>query len=439
MKTRLITTVSVAVLICAAGCSSGGSGGSFTPVGGCGVEGQKQFVFDGMNDIYFWNTQMPVVDPANFATPEELLDAMLFKPIDRFSRIGSAQADLALFSAGEIVAFGFGSILLANDDLRVTQVFAGSSAEQEGLQRNYRILLIDGRTIADIVANEGISAAFGPRDVGLQRTLRIEDLGGIQSDVTLTKSLITLDPVPVSNIFDVGGTPVGYLLFNTFVDPSIAALDAVFVNLRNQGVRNVIVDMRYNGGGLVAVAEYLGDLLGGLTANAQVFSQTVYNANNAFRNSTTTLAARVNSITIDRVIFVTTGSTASASELVINGLEPHIDVVLVGDTTFGKPVGQLGFEFCSKIFWPISFQTLNADSFGDFFNGLPVDCQAADDLGFVLGDPMEGSLAEALFYAGNGTCSPVPQAQQQKTADVRALNRLETEKVDYVGQITGVN
>ncbi len=439
MKTRLISTVFVAALICAAGCSSGGSGGSFTPVGGCGADGQKQFVFDVMNDIYFWNTQIPVVDPAIFATPEELLDAMLFKPIDRFSNIGSAQADLALFSAGEIVAFGFGSTLLANDDLRLTQVFTGSSAEQEGLQRNYRILLIDGRTIADIVANEGISAAFGPRELGLQRTLRIEDLGGIQSDVTLTKSLITLDPVPVSTVFDVGGTPVGYLLFNIFVDPSIAALDAVFVNFRNQGVRNVIVDMRYNGGGLVAVAEYLGDLLGGLTAGAQVFSQTVHNANNAFRNTIATFAAQTNSITIDRIIFITTGSTASASELVLNGLEPHIDVVLVGDTTFGKPVGQYGFEFCSKILWPISFQTLNVDGFGDFFNGLPVDCQAADDLDFVLGDPMEASLAEALFYAGNSMCSPVPRAQQQKIADVRALNRLKMERADYVAQITGVN
>lgn len=426
-------------LVIAAGCSSGGPDATNIPVGGCGVEGQKQFVFDVMNDVYFWVDQIPVVDPANFATPEALLDAMLFKPLDQFSAIVSAATDTALFSAGQIVAFGFGSVLLATDDLRVTSVVAGSPAEQGGLQRGYRVLMIDGRTIADIVANEGLSVAFGPREVGVQRTLTVEDLGGMQSDITLTKEVVTLDPVPVSNVFDVSGTPVGYLYFTIFVDPSVPALDAEFATFRNLGVRNLIVDMRYNGGGLTAVAEYLGDLLGGLNANGAVFSQTVFNVNNSFRNFAKVFVNQVNSITLDRIIFITTPATASSSEIVINGTDPHLDVVVIGDTTFGKPVGSLGIGFCDSVLRPISFQTLNANGFGDFFNGLPTDCPAQDDLNFVIGDPAEASLAEALFYMENNACSPVPVAQQQKSVDMRQLNQREIARSDKVRQVTGAH
>lgn len=397
----LCLLAAAALSACGGGSSDGG--GPAAPAA-CSAQAQKQFVLDVMQDIYLYNAQMPAVDPAAFATAEALLAALLVDPPDRFSFIGSAAAEDAFFGAGQFIGLGFGS-RLSDDELRLTQVFEGSPAEAAGLDRGQRILAIDGRSIAEITAAEGVDAAFGPDEVGLVVDLRVADLQGVEFDVSVTKAVVTIPPVPIATVFDFGGQPVGYLFFQTFVEPSFAALDEAFAEFAAAGVRDVVLDLRYNGGGLVAVADFLGNLLGGLDANGQVFSMTVFNANNAFRNITTLFMNETHSLTLDRLVFITTAATASASELVVNSLEPHVETFLVGSDTFGKPVGSFGFDFCDKILRPTTFETVNSSGTGGYFDGLPADCAAADDLAFALGDPAEPSLAEALFVVGNGECS----------------------------------
>ncbi len=165
----------------------------------------------------------------------------------------------------------------------------------------------------------------------------------------------------------------------------------------------------------MSVAEVLSDLIGGELTQAQVEYTFEYNANNSFRNRTVFFRNRAQALDLRRIFFIVTESSASASELVINSLRPYIDVVLVGATTFGKPVGQLGYTFCEKILRPVSFSLANADGFDDYFDGFAPDCTAADDLDHALGDPVEASLAETLFYVENGSCS-VPAAARQKAA-----------------------
>jgi hypothetical protein len=108
-----------------------------------------------------------------------------------------------------------------------------------------------------------------------------------------------------------------------------------------------------------------------------------------------------------RLLVIASGSTASASELVINGMDPHVEVIIVGDDTFGKPVGQVGLEFCEQILRPTAFQTLNADDFGDYFFGLPVDCAAPDDLGVAVGADNDPNIEAALSYLDTGGCPAV--------------------------------
>ncbi|MEE8304361.1 MAG: S41 family peptidase, partial [Candidatus Tectomicrobia bacterium] len=185
-----------------------------------------------------------------------------------------------------------------------------------------------------------------------------------------------------------------------------------------------VLDLRYNGGGAVSVAEVLGNLLGGIVANGEVFLRLVHNAENSFRNTTTFFTPETHSLDLRQIVIITTGATASASEIIINSLAPqapHIDVVTVGATTFGKPVIQLAFPFCGKIFLPVTAQGLNADDEGDFFDGIPADCPAADDLDFALGDPAEASLAEALFYLEQGACSVMSAAAKQPPASRRGV------------------
>jgi C-terminal processing protease CtpA/Prc len=211
-------------------------------------------------------------------------------------------------------------------------------------------------------------------------------------------------------LFNVDGRRVGYFSFRNFVRPSFAALDAVVAQFRAAGIDDLVIDVRYNGGGLVSVAQYLGGLVGGVRTNGQVFTEFVHNDRNAALNETIRFELPDNALSLDRVFIITTRSSASASELIISALRPFITVVTVGDRTFGKPVGQYSFDFCDKVFHPVAFATRNARGEGDYFDGIAPTCAAADDIGRALGDPLERSLAEALGYVREGRCGAAAAA-----------------------------
>ncbi|MEM7084525.1 MAG: S41 family peptidase, partial [Pseudomonadota bacterium] len=145
--------------------------------------------------------------------------------------------------------------------------------------------------------------------------------------------------------------------------------------------------------------------LGGDVAENLVFTSTEFNADRAPDNNVSAFFNRLgNSINLSRLVIIATPRTASASELVINGMEPHVDVTIVGDRTFGKPIGQLGFEFCEQILRITGFQTVNADGDGDYFNGLPADCPAPDDISIPVGDDADPNIIAAMSYLDNNAC-----------------------------------
>ena len=409
-----------ALLLATAGLTAcGGGGGGAGPVAGtseCSVAGQKQFVLDAMRAWYLWNDLLPAsVDLNAYASPEDLLAFLATfspddgngNPIDRFSFINSAAADSAFFGEGQFEGFGFSSRFVASGDLRLTRVFTDSPANAAGLARGQRVLELNGRTIAQIEAAEGVGAVLATSP--LDFTMRRPD--GSEFTVTIAQDIVTIDPVPQFRIIPVQGTPgVGYMELATFISTANAEMDNVFGQFAAAGVTDVIIDLRYNGGGLVSTAELLGDFLGGAVAQNLVFSATQFNADRAAdNNSTEFFELRGNSLNLSRLVVVATGGTASASELVTNGMEPHVETVIVGADTFGKPVGQIGLEFCEKILRPTSFQTVNADGFGDYFDGLPVDCAAADDLDVAVGADNDPNVEAALAYLASGAC-PVAAA-----------------------------
>ena len=424
-----------------AACSSDGEE---PPVAACSMEGQKQFVLDNMRAWYFWNDLLPAqVDTTQFATPEDLLaflttfspdltpDDGIDNPVDRFSFINTAAADQAFFGEGKFEGFGFSSRFVAENDLRLTRVFFDSPANRAGLARGQQIVALNGRTIADIQANEGVNALFdlSPLEFTMRPVGGNPD-GSDDFTTSITKDIVTIDPVPQARIIpDPAGVrpPVGYMELATFISTADAQMDAVFADFRAQGVNDVILDLRYNGGGLVSTSELLGDFLGGDVAENLVYSKTVFNAlRAAANNSTEFFERRGNSMSLVRLVVIASRSTASASELVINGMDPHVEVAIVGDDTFGKPVGQVGLEFCEKILRPTSFQTLNANDFGDYFFGLPVDCAAPDDLDVAVGADNDPNIEAALSYLDTGGCpaAAVPGAQFKLQAE-QAVPRLE--------------
>ncbi len=424
---RNLFLVSLALVLAACSSSDGSiAGGGPTTTNECSVTGQKQFVLDAMNAWYLWNDQLPTnVNIDDFATPDDLLvflsefspDDGNGNPVDKFSFINSAASDQAFFGEGQFEGFGFSFRFESADDARLTRVFGGSPAAGGGLARGQQIIALDGRTVAEIEAAEGLSAALDPMTV--EFTMR--EPGGNEFTTTITKAIVTIDPIPQHRIIDNNGTPVGYMELATFISTADPAFDTVFNEFLNAGVQDVIIDLRYNGGGLVSTAELLGDYLGGSIAQNFTFSETRFNADRAAaNNSTEPFELRTNSLSLARLVIIATQNTASASELVTNGLEPtSAEVVIVGDRTFGKPVGQIGLEFCDQILRPTAFQTVNGDGFGDFFNGLPVDCAAPDDLAFAVGDLADPNVDAALTWLSTGGCpvSSTPSVFEKLSVD----------------------
>ncbi|MEJ2516211.1 MAG: cadherin-like domain-containing protein [Gammaproteobacteria bacterium] len=376
----------------------------------CAIPLQNQFVYSTMQDIYLWYEQIPDLNPSGFESPEALLEEIRFLPLDRFSYLDLAADDEAFLQAGEFVGLGFRSRTEVAEVV-ILDVFEGSPADAGGLVRGSRILQVDGVPIDEVLAAGSFSESLGPAEEGFEVSLTFENPDGGVVTSTLAKEVVAIPPVTATRIFDVGGAPTGYLVFRNFVDTGVPQLTEAFADFRAAGVRQVIVDLRYNTGGLVRVLEHFGDLLGGRIANNQVLLTYQFNDKNTNQNQSVFMQQRPESLDLDRVVFVTTPSSASASEMLINGLDPFVtDLVTVGDVTFGKPVGQLGYVYCDKILRPASFKTVNALGLGEFFDGIPVDCPAGDDPAFGFGATGEPSFDAAVYYLQNGVCPPVGAA-----------------------------
>jgi len=389
----------------------------------CTTLGQNLYVREVMTDLYLWYDHIPGVDPGEYDSPESYLEAIRFRPLDTtFSYVTSRAESDAFFSSSQFIGFGL-STAIVDADMRILQVFPESPAEEAGLSRGDRIQQINGRPVAALIQTGEIDSAFGPSEIGVEAAVTFLDASGTRREARMVKRLVTIPTVSLTRVYEQAGRRIGYIFFRNFVEPSDAALDAAFDELNAVGIDDLVLDLRYNGGGLVSVAQHLASLIGGTRTRGQVFAEYFHNDKNMFRNRRLRFAAQPNAATLERLIVITTRASASASELVINSLRPFMPVVVIGDRTYGKPVGQYQVGFCDKLLAPVSFMLRNANGEGSYFDGLPVDCAAADDAEHQLGDPQEASLREAMTFAVTGACSPrAPGVQRLK--EVRAPRRV---------------
>ena len=383
------------------------------PPASCSTTSQNLWVRDQLNTYYYWYQFMPAgVNPASFNSPEAYLEAVRYRPIDNaFSFIAPAATQDAFYSDSQFIGYGFGNQTTENE-IRVLQVYADSPASEAGLSRGDRILTVNGRTIGSMISDGSIGGAFGAAEVGVATTIEWETLGGQRRSARMVKRLVTIPTVSLTSVVDLDGRKVGYLFFRNFVQPSTAALNEAFAALKAAGATELVLDLRYNGGGLVDVAVHLASLIGGARTNGQVALNYVHNDKiGPELNKTTRFTNPEQALNLQRLVVITTRSSASASELVINSLRPFVPVTVIGDSTYGKPVGQYGLRFCDKILYPVSFSIRNANLEGDFFDGIPADCIAGDDYTRQLGDSAEASLAEALTFLRTGACSARPATE----------------------------
>lgn len=398
------------LLVLLAGCPRvGGSGSGLSATAPastdpCSVAGENRQILSAMQDWYYWYQNLPPANPAGYNSPESFVEALRYQPLDRFSFVTTQTANDAFYSAGQYVGVGISEELTAGNELKITDVYPNSPAAAAALARGETIQAINGIPVFTLLANGTLYSAFGANQVGVSVTLQVRDTAGVVRTVTMTKAVVIQPNVSRLSIFTDGTHKVGYFFFQNFIQPSVAELDQVFSQLQQAGVDELIIDERYNGGGLLSVAQQLGSLIVGNNYIGRQFTTLNYNNRHTNQDQTLEFEQTSDGLNLSRVVFITTGATASSAELIINSLRPYIDVETVGSTTFGKPVGENGFDICKDVLYPMTFKMTNAAGYGDYFNGLAPTCPAVDDLNHPLGDQQESSLATALYYIANGSC-----------------------------------
>lgn len=445
----LVSSMAALSLVACGGGSSGGGGGGGTGggTGGggggtstCSLSARQDWVFSQIDEFYLFPTLVDrTVSKANHSTVQSYIDALVAparaQSRDRFfTFITSIAEENALINSGATAGFG---IRLAYDTVNnrvfVVEAYENAPAFAQGFDRGTELLTVNGQSVPGLMSSGGPQAvidALGPSTAGLTRSFTIRSAAGVTTSVSVTKADFELDPVSDRYgilVLNDGGKQVGYINLRTFIVSSAdqQLRDAV-QQLRAQGITEVILDFRYNGGGLVSVAELLGDLLGA-DKQGQVFSRTTFRTSLASNNSTRNFASQPQAIAATKIAVIGTRSTASASELVANSFIPYLgnNTALVGSNTFGKPVGQIARDrdTCDDRLRVVAFQTENRDGGSNYFTGLAsafsTTCSANDDIFTQLGDPAEASIAAALDFLGGRSCTAIASSGQQGVQSAR--------------------
>ncbi len=444
---RTATSVLVIAAMLLSACGGGGSGGSSggggtvvlptptptpTPTGTCGLAQRQAFALATLQEWYLFPTDLATsANPASFSTVDDYIDALVAPARalgkDRFfTYITSIAEENAFFSSGSSAGFG---VRFAYDTMArrafIAEAFEGAPALTAGIDRGDEITAIGDtastlRTVTDIIAAEGtsgVTAALGPSTAGVTRTLRVTGPSGART-VTITKADFNLTPVSNrygAKIITDGAKQIGYLNLRTFISSADQPLRDAFLNFRNAGVTEFIIDVRYNGGGLVSTAELIGDLLGRNRTTNQVWSRTTFRSSKSANDDTRFFNPGPNSVAPVKIAFIGTRGSASASELIINSSIPYLgnNMALIGANTFGKPVGQIAIDraACDDRIRVVAFATGNSVGQSDYYNGLaskvPNSCRAADDVAFPLGDPREASVKTAIDFLAGRSCTAI--------------------------------
>ncbi|MFP4289133.1 MAG: S41 family peptidase [Bacteroidales bacterium] len=365
------------------------------------TERENQAFYDHMKDWYYWNNEIPDIDISNYGSIMEVMEAIRYTPLDRWSYITDLDSFLAYMEESKFVGHGLSFSYDAQGELRVNFVYKTTNLYESGVRRSWIIREINGTTITPGL---NISGLLGNNTEGVTNDFVFEDQEGNLVEINDMKQEIIMNTVLHHEIISLDDMNIGYIVLQGFTEPTEEELKTVFSEFAQQDIDELILDLRYNGGGATSIANSLASMIGGDMVQDQTFSKYVFNDVQAEENNQDEPFNEVETmLNINRLITIATHQTASASELVINGLKPFLPVTIVGDNTHGKPVGMLPFSFQELAIVAINFRIDNANGEGEYFDGLPVDIPADDDLTRRFGDTEEASLKQALEFIQTGT------------------------------------
>lgn len=384
----------------------GGGGGTTATL----ADLQKDSAVGYSQDIYLWYKQIPAnFNGRTYADLNEVMKgirAYSMEPgfssaVDRWSfAIDKASWDNT--SSGIAQDFGMYVFFLNQSDLRIRFVEKNSPADKAGLRRGYQITRINSLTnITTASANGIVDAIYNSSTV----TLGFTRHDGTTGTTTLNAATYVENPVLLDTVYNLPGKKAGYLVFNSFLgDTTIIynSLNKAFSNFTSQGITDLIVDLRYNGGGYISVQERLANMLAPTAAHGKVMMSQVFN-DKYTRYNETKMFSKIGSLNLPRIIFIVSSNTASASELLINNLKPYMQVRVIGpQASYGKPVGYFPIPIGNQYIFPVSLRTTNGNNEGNYFNGFVPEKATADGLDRDWGNIEEASLSSAIKFITTG-------------------------------------
>ena len=364
---------------------------------------ENEFLFSLLQDWYLWNDQIDdTINPSSFDSPQSLLSQVRFSPIDKWSYIADAETFNSFYEEGTYLGYGFSYTHDDDNNIRFKFIYDESPFGKEGIERGWKLLEIDG---VDVQTISDWSNAFGENSTGFTQNFLIENEIGTKTEYSISKDIVTINSVLHADTLTIANETIGYLVFNNFITPAKAELDDIFNEFESSNIQKLILDLRYNGGGSISVAEYLANYLIQADDNGKVLYKLFHNSNQTLNNKSYSLS-KLGTLNIDELIVLSTESTASASELILNGLKPLMRVTHIGDgNTYGKPVGSYGWYNLDRtqVYSIISLGYSNSEDITDFFDGLEPKFTACDNMEKPFGDVNESMLAASIEYLETGT------------------------------------
>ncbi len=361
-----------------------------------------------MNQIYFWYKFMPVVNVNDYKDPATLLDAMIYKKLDRWSFV-ETYAEYQAQSTGSFVGHGISMGLDPANNVRIAQIYKNSPLYTAGARRGWIVKKLNNTDLAPIfIAKNGTAYnnLIGPSTANVTNTFLFTTPKGKDTTIVSQKASFTLNTVITADTLHLISGITGHLVFDQFIPPSNAELASAFAYFSQFNIKDIIVDLRYNGGGDLSVLTNMASYFAGSSKFNTPFLTLTFNDKNAQYNQTYDFKIVSTPLNLSRMVVITTRGTASASEDFINGLKPFLQITTIGDTTNGKPVGMLGFQFrTAYMFWPISFSLVNSANQGDFYAGFAPAKEVVDDITHDWSDRNEACLKESIYFLEHGTVS----------------------------------
>lgn len=403
-------------------------------------EDENNWIRSWSHENYLWYSELPDINPSTIVNPTEYFEQMKTTaitnnglPKDRFHYAENTAEYNQYTETGISAGYGFTYILSQRTPPRkaiIVYTQIDSPAANVGIQRGAEIVSIDGENLIDgdpAILNSGLI----PSELGESHTFVIRDLNSdINRTVNLQSSAITENPINTFGVIERVNKKIGYIVLNTFATATAEKhiFDTITYLKQNQ-IDELVLDLRYNGGGYLAISAQLSSMIAGIDDTNQTFTELVYNdkrsaENKAYPFPTQTFGVAENfsdgfplpTLELSRVYVISSNNTASASESLINGLRGiDFEVILIGNSTTGKPYGWIPKDNCGTTYSTIQFKSANAKGFGDYADGFIPSvldngtdqisgCLVYEDIKHQLSDPDEKMLATAIYHIENGTC-----------------------------------